>query len=445
MLGMALTMLFAFVVPLAGVAIANHGTRTLEVTPETDDNAVGTTHTLTATLSSAPDAGSPIEIDFEVTGPGDPDTGDTPATPDLTCTITTGTTCTVSFSSAVAGVSTIRGWIDHDKNNATLVGEADLAEGAVEGTTPGDQTEPDTTDVVTKTWFAALPGGAALDCDDESGNDTETNQVTGPAASETYTCTLVDTGPNPDTPIAGALIDAENLGGANDPDDSAAAGTADMNNACTTGANGTCQITIAPIDSQAGPADICFWVDEDNDNAFDPAGVEQDSGECGEAVGATENDDTTDVVNKTWATPAVTSIDVTPDSDVNQTGSSHTATATVTDQFGNPVAGVNVDWRVTGRNTVSQNDTITNANGQVTITYTDTGAVGSAGNDAITACTDQVVEDDDCGGAQDTGEVSDTADKRWIPETIAASDVEIDMEGCNGDLGDFTDTTGGDA
>ena len=459
----ALAMIFALVVPLAGVAVANHGTRTLQLTPETDDNATGTTHTITATLDATPDAPAgptnDIEIDFEIAGPGDVDGGDTPLSPDRTCTIANpDVSCTVTYSSTVVGTDTIRGWIDHDKNNANSVssGEVDTAEGPDAGNpsveeppggtdVPGDQTEPDETDVVAKTWFGGLPGGAALDCDDASGDDTETNQVTGPASSETYTCAVVDTGPTPDTPIAGAVIDAENLDGANDPDNSAAAGTADFNDACTTGANGTCQVTIASSESQAGPADICFWVDEDVDNVFDPAGVEPDGGECGEAVGAAENDDLTDVVNKTWAAPAVTTITITPGSDVNQTGTGHTAVATVTDQFGNPMQGVNVDWRVTGRNTVTVNDTITVGNGQVNLNYTDTGPAGSAGDDLIRACTDQVVEDDDCGAALDAGEVEDTADKRWIPEAAVAADVEVDMEGCNGNLADFTDTSGGNA
>ncbi|MEX0816126.1 MAG: Ig-like domain-containing protein, partial [Gaiellales bacterium] len=48
-------------------------------------------------------------------------------------------------------------------------------------------------------------------------------------------------------------------------------------------------------------------------------------------------------------------------------------------------------------------------------------------------------------GALDAGEVQDTAEKQWIPESGVAADVEIDMEGCNGNLDDFTDTTGGNA
>src|SRR4029450_1133192 len=54
----ALVTIVALGVPMAGVAVANHGTRTLQVSPETADNPIGSTHTLTATLSTAADATS---------------------------------------------------------------------------------------------------------------------------------------------------------------------------------------------------------------------------------------------------------------------------------------------------------------------------------------------------------------------------------------------------
>ena len=400
-------MMIALLVPLSGVALANHGARTLDLTPELADNGVGATHTVTATLSATPDVGSPIEIDFEIAGPGDVDAGDTNLTPDRTCTVTNPAVfCTVSYSSAVVGVDTIRGWIDHDKDNTTV--EADATEGQDETTTPGAETESDDTDVVTKTWFTGLPAGARLDCDDESGGDTERNPITGTGTAEIYTCTVVNTAAS-NAPVAGVKIDVENLDGANDPDNSAVAGTADMNDACTTAADGTCTVTISPVDSQIGTAIICFWADTDSDAVFDPAGSATDGGQCAELFNDPENDNLTDVVRKIWEARAVDSIDVTPDFDVNQTGTSHTATATVYDQFGDPVAGVNVDFVITGRNAVTRLDIITDANGVATATYPDTGAVGVAGNDTVTACTDQNNEDDDCGGALDAQEVEDSA------------------------------------
>jgi Ca2+-binding RTX toxin-like protein len=137
----------------------------LQVTPETSDNPIGTTHTLTATLSSPADATSgAIEVDFEITGPGDTDGADTPSTPDEECTVAVGSaTCAVTESSSVAGTDTITAWIDHGDDAAV---EADTTEGADAGNpsvvepsgepdVPGGTAEPDLTDVVLKTWSGA--------------------------------------------------------------------------------------------------------------------------------------------------------------------------------------------------------------------------------------------------------------------------------------------------
>jgi len=359
-LSTALLIVVALVVPMTGVAVANHGTRTLQLTPETNDNPVGTTHTVTATLDAAADGTSgTIEIDFEVSGPGDPDDAYSPTSPDFTCNITSGNdSCAISYSSAVVGTDEIDGWIDHDKDNATL-DELDQAEGPDAGNpaagepsggdnVPGSTPEPDTTDVVTKTWVTALPAGTVLDCDDESGNDTETNPVTGAGSRETYTCTVLDTAPNPDVPVSGARIDVENLNGANDPDNSAAAGTPDFNDACTTGGNGRCTVTIAATESQAGPADICFWIDEDVDNVFNPAGAENDGGDCEEPVNAPENDDKTDTVIKTWGALEPRKINARPETATNAPGTVHRVRAVVTDREGNRVPGVTVTFIESG-------------------------------------------------------------------------------------------------
>ena len=334
--------------------------------------------------------------------------------------------------------------MDDDTNNVTLT-DTDLTEGQDEATTPGAITETDQTDVVSKTWFTGLPAGARLDCDDEDddGRLRDRTRSTVPTTPRRTPVRSSDVGPDPDAVLAGVVIDAENLNGANDPDNSAAAGTADFNDACTTDVDGECTFVLNATEAQLGSADICFWVDGDADNVFDPAGNVSDGGDCGEAVGAAESDDLTDVVNKTWEARAIDSIDVTPDSDVNQTGTSHTATATVYDQFGDPIANVNVDWRVTGRNVVATNNTVTNAAGQVTLTYTDTGALAVAGNDTITACTDQTPPHDDC--ILDAGEVDDVAAKRWIPEAPVAADAEVDMVLCDGNLADLTDVVGAGA
>src|SRR4029079_12829182 len=94
-----------------------------------------------------------------------------------------------------------------------------------------------------------------------------------------------------------------------------------------------------------------------------------------------DNNNVTDVVEKTWEQRVLSGIDVTPDHDVNQTGRSHTVTAYTMDQFGDPVSGVNVDFIVSGRNSDSQYNVISNADGLATFTYSDAGNVNNPGSD----------------------------------------------------------------
>lgn len=461
----ALCTAFAILIPMTGIAAAQPPAGcTLDVEPETDSNPVGQPHTLTATLVDANpndaqtctaqdinQAGG-VEIDAEITGPGDPDNGDTPGTPDLTCTITgtgqTQTSCVLGpYTSNAPGTDTIRAWVDADKNNQTV--EADLTEGQNEATAGGAQTEPDRTDVVTKTWFGDIPANATLNCVDESGDDTQVNPVTGAEATETYTCTVFqDTNNNNvmdagEQPVQGVRIDAE-IQGVNDPDDRGfndpANTTVDRNDACTTDANGQCTIQIAPTENQAGTAQICFFTDADNNDAFGGTN-ENNGGQCqAENTGNETTADRTDVVTKTWAQPGPATITLTPDVDNNVAGTQHTVTATVTDQFGNVVQGANVDFYVRGRNTQTTTNVVTNQQGQATFTYTDTGPANTQGQDTITACVD--LDQDDAGVTEvpaqgqntaqvncETGEPEDDALKNWFPQgqLPVANEVRIDM------------------
>jgi hypothetical protein len=451
-LSIALLTLVAVVVPMAGVAMANHDTRTLQVEPETEDNPIGTTHTLTATLSSAADVTSgAIEVDFEINGPGDTDGGNTPTSPDAECTVAVGSaTCTVTYTSSVTGTGTISAWIDHDGTDATV--EADPTEGADAGNpssgepsggtdVPGGTAEPDLTDVVTKTWVTALPATTTLDCDDASGNDTETNPVTGAGSRETYTCTVIDTAPNPDAPVSGARIDVENLNGANDPDNSAAAGTPDFNDACTTGGNGRCTVTIAATESQAGAADICFWIDEDVDNVFNPAGAENDGGDCEEAVDATESDDKTDTVIKTWGSLEARNVDARPEEATNAPGTVHRVTAVVTDREGDPVQGVIVTFTESGVGTfVGGGSTVTattDDNGRATAETTT--QTTETGTQTITASLPTTGAVDECERAAGDpagapkGNCSDQVTKTWAVCPGFEGDSRNQVVGTSGD------------
>jgi hypothetical protein len=306
------------ILTIAELATATHGSRTLEVTPELSTIALPADATLTATISSAaPTAG--IEIDWEIiSGPGQTDT---PASPDKECTIPDGdTTCDVVFDLAAPGTYLIMAWIDHDGKNETGEGgvtEADRAEGRYSGawtgpppgndcqvtdpsfdvcpevtSTPGNTSEPDLTDVVQVTFNT---GPAKLDCDREQNIKPRT-----PLADSTVTfdCKVEDTFGNA---VEDMPIDGENMDGANDPDNSAAqSGTPDYNNICTTDVAGKCSGTVGASEAQSGPAEICFWIDSNDNTAFNNTSDNDGAGCDTEAVGDPENDNFTDMVRIVW-------------------------------------------------------------------------------------------------------------------------------------------------
>ena len=252
-------------------------------------------------------------MNFEViSGPNDAD-GNTPATPDFTCTVKNNeSSCTVTFNGSTAGTNLIRGWFAEDA--------ADTTEGRDETTAPGATAEPDATDVVEKTWQTPAP--ATLDCDDPSGDtERETNPLTGTGSSETYTCTLRNQSGalvTTDTQIRGEV---EN--GVNDPpaggDDGAGYSTPDYS--CQTGTTGTCQITVTPSDGDTGTAEICFYLGDGAACATEP-------------TDEAEANDLADQVEKTWAARAASTLDAEPETDTNALNETHAVTVRVYDQFG---------------------------------------------------------------------------------------------------------------
>jgi hypothetical protein len=96
-------------------------------------------------------AGQDLNIDFEISGVADPDSSDTPETPDLTCTIAADEqSCSVIPPESGGGDQFIRGWVDIDLDDSTV--EADPAEGQDETSEPGES-EPDFTDVALWRWI----------------------------------------------------------------------------------------------------------------------------------------------------------------------------------------------------------------------------------------------------------------------------------------------------
>jgi Mg-chelatase subunit ChlD len=106
----------------------------------------------------------------------------------------------------------------------------------------------------------------------------------------------------------------------------------------------------------------------------------------------------TQVVNARVTPGAPATITLTPANDTNTAGDTHCVTATVKDEFGNPVPGVTVNFTVTGANS-NGGAGVTDANGQATFCYIGT----HAGTDTITATA--------VGGSNPSA----TASKRWLP------------------------------
>jgi adhesin/invasin len=487
----ALMTVLALAIPFVGTAIADtdNSTPTLDVTAETATNALGTYHTLTATTGSAGNH----EIDFEIdcvsgcsgatytkvttTGAADSSGGpttvvetptdgdqaagtadDTRDVPELSCNTNGGSTCTVSYTrTGSGGEDLIAGWVDQNKTNES--NDSDTTEGRDESTAAGAVTESDDTDVVSKNWFTSASANTKLDCDDDDDTDTETNPQ---GQAETYTCRAFNNNgtagtSTDDTAVSGQVIDGENLGGANDPDNGST-NPADYNNACTTGADGTCTITINAIDNEVGAASICFWIDEDNDNQFDLTSSEFDGGECDSETDtgdeATTDDSTnkTDRVQKTWAqTGVAANLDATPERDTNVKGTTHTVTAKVTDQFGNVSTGTPVDFVLeAGSANVAQarvcDNVVTNASGEASCTYTDSTTVvgGEPETDTIEACVD-ATDDDVCDASDATTDEIDTdladqVEKFWFTTIPTTADLVLDADANDGGC-ETTDAT----
>jgi hypothetical protein len=163
----------------ASPARAVHQQLTLQLTPETSRNPQGTMHTVQATIS-APSTVPQLEVHFKITmGPNAKD----PVVltePDHTCVITAGQTqCGQPFtyqdrrSTLTNHTDTIVGWIDHDpgfgRDALSLDGldKEEIPDAGGPPDEPGisghaaDKGEPDSTDVVLKTWgqlgASALP------------------------------------------------------------------------------------------------------------------------------------------------------------------------------------------------------------------------------------------------------------------------------------------------
>lgn len=280
--------------PFAPAAVANHpgqptvGTGfNLEIDPETVTASSGAAFTVVATLSSANLTGSPLPVDFEFTGDGN---GDSPATPDATCSIAPNTTqCSITPAGGggvAVGSSEIVAWVspgasggacEADRGNCGSPGTEGQPEASVPG---GHGSEPDNTDVSSITVQTA--SSFVLDCFPDVQN-------VGLGVSATVTCEQRDQLGNL---TATFPVDLERLGGVGDAD-GGNVNPVDGNN--VNGGAATFSTTVSS--TVAGTAILCYWLDTDADT--DSAGsTVGDGSDCGpeSANPGVDDTDSTDVV-----------------------------------------------------------------------------------------------------------------------------------------------------
>lgn len=342
-------------------ASAYHDGIHLEVTPEIQAVPVGTSAVLTAVIVG--NEGFPTgaqrdtEIDFENENGANDFDGTTRETPDLSCTISIGSSsCSVEYDGNRTGKALFRAWIDtdlgpvdnSDKDEGRFAGSGDCRQKDDRGSdclanatnglpVPGSMcpnqpggtapqvpgAEPDCTDVVQIDFVENAAG--TLDCDDAGPPDTEheTNRPNDPANSlddeasiERYTCTVRDQFGNlkNDTEVFGEI---EN--GINDPDGIDGASYTSPDRRCTTGPQGStslvpkgqCEISVTQAEFELGTARICFWVGSLSDGGTLCPSEEPEAGAGSD--GSDQADNAADVVELTWEALGDLALDCAPE------------------------------------------------------------------------------------------------------------------------------------
>ena len=355
----------------------------LTLSPTSDTNQTGATHSVTVTYKDAAGvaiANAPIDV-FVVDDGTDPFSSTGACNLEATASpSSTGTACTIDSGDQVTDSN---GQIIFDFTGSTADTHRIIAwTGDV-----GDVFDNDTTTTkgtATKTWINAV---TALDCDNE-------NDLNPFATSHTWTCTLEDSAGDA-VPLAGEVIRFTVYRNATDVSNSAAANGANgcggavvSINSATTDAGGKVTFTYTgpadPSTSTGSNLYDCMFAhfDDDNDNILDTG-------------------EETDTVEKNWtdADATASTLELTPGVDGNPTSTTHTVSATLEDQFGNPISGAVIRFSITRTGatdtppatpyaTITGTRT-TNSSGVASFAYV--GPVDSV-VDSIDACYD---EDDD--------------------------------------------------
>ena len=277
----------------------------VDAEPETDTNSTGTNHRIHAFVfdqfGSQFQGNTTVKFEFFSGSPADTD-GNTPNSPDRSCTTSNSNTCSIQYTSGNAGTDLVCVWVGDTPPNmqgnnvgGTCDGEGlnDPDDEPSQSSPPtGDAPEPGTDhrDVVQKQW--QNPNAATrLDCDPE----TDTNPS---GSSHTVTCTTRN---ESNSAVSQTQVDIE-ASGSNDPqNDGYSPQTPDFS--CTTGSDGVCSFTHGPsgqgTTTQGGVTTYRAWIDSDNNNNSVEADPDEGRNE-GASPGQRGEPDDTDVVEKTW-------------------------------------------------------------------------------------------------------------------------------------------------
>ena len=431
----------------------NANTFRLDCEPETATRGTGSVHQVRCTATS-PTSGrtvSSVTIRRENSGAGDSD-GDTPQTPDQTCTTGNDGSCTFNHTSTATGQTEYRHWIDDGQAepdpNTGVDRDVDLAEEQDESTTPGATPEPDNTDVTTATWVPA-PTTLTMDPAADSAQVGECNPFTITVTSGSGTSTQ---------PAAGLTIDVEQA--------QALAGNETANDEPTVT---FCQPTTGPnpsdVDETRGDRQPAADTAATNADEEDPdnkgtaggetvkttdsngqitIGISVASGQNSDGTGqveitafydSNENDDPDanepqDTSTKTWTAPAGTggrAINCEPETASTSTENTHTVTCTVTDATGSPQSGVSVTFTESGPGDIQSASTVnTGSDGKASVTVGSSEGGEQTITGTITNSTQGEPDTDECNRAENdpqgsqAGVCSDSVTNTWTspePET----------------------------
>ncbi|HVF53692.1 MAG TPA: hypothetical protein VNC78_08820 [Actinomycetota bacterium] len=327
----------------------------VDAEPESQAAVVGSAVTLTATVfdqfgNQIESSNRTVFFEFFVGSPTDRD-GNTPETPDLTCTPGAAAACTVSWSGPPApGTDLVCVWIN-DPPRPSLTGNNVGGQCDGEGLNDEDddsgvsdpQGAADDQDVVQVLWQTAA-AATRLDCTPET-------TIGSPNSLTTFVCTARST--------SGELSNQTNIDveavGANDPDNGNTPLTPDFT--CTTGSNGTCSFDHGPSNTSVnGVTTYRAWIDADKNNQSTEADPTEARDEVA-APGTRAEPDETDVVERTWGN-APNRIELAPKNDAGPVGSCRAFTATVFDGANNPLSGfiLDVEQRHQSANNASTTD-----------------------------------------------------------------------------------------